>query len=369
MKGTVFLANIEYGKSSGIYKKIYTQCRILSLNSESMLICKQEQCILFVYFNNGKEDFYRTKNLTPTIKNLLFALKKIIKENDVSTVYFRSTLKPTILQVNLLRFIRKNKIKILYEIPTYPYFGEQIKSSKNKILTIFKMIYEKFIFHLSYHFVDKVIVIISKSNIKRKTKFLEITNGVELSKFNLIFNEELNELDQLNFVGVGTLYNYHGYERLIKSISQYDDKICNVNFYIVGDGPAIENLKQIVKKLGLENNVFFTGVLFDDKLDEIFSKANIGVGALALYERNADIDTTLKVVEYISRGIPVITSGRVKGIKYEDMIFTVENNDSNFNLLEIIDKYIFFRKNFSLSMLEENRKNFDWLTIMEKIQK
>ena len=154
----------------------------------------------------------------------------------------------------------------------------------------------------------------------------------------------------------------------LKSIKKYNEqnRNCNITFEIVGDGPAIKALKKDVENLRMENIVRFHGKVYGESLDLIFSKADIGVGALALYKRDADIDTTLKVVEYISRGLPVLTSGIVRGVNFEDMIFHVENSSKDIDMSHIIHAYIHFRETSTMTILEENRKSYDWKTIMEK---
>ncbi|WP_368739801.1 glycosyltransferase [Enterococcus casseliflavus] len=368
MKGTVFLANINYSESSGIFKKIYAQSKVISNDSSCFLVCKKEENIFILHFVNGEILNEETTEIIPTVKNLIRISKNIIKENPIDRLYFRNTLKPTLKQVMLFRFARKNGLKVFYEVPTYPYFGEQINSSTNKILTFFKLVYDKIIFYASYLFIDKVIVVISNTSVRLKKKFVEITNGVEIDSFNINMNHNLNPIKKLTFIGVGTLYNYHGYSRLIKSIKKYNEqnKNCNITFEIVGDGPAIKALKKDVENLRMENIVRFHGKVYGESLDLIFSKADIGVGALALYKRDADIDTTLKVVEYISRGLPVLTSGIVRGVNFEDMIFHVENSSKDIDMSHIIHAYIHFRETSTMTILEENRKSYDWKTIMEK---
>ncbi|MBD9744050.1 glycosyltransferase [Enterococcus faecium] len=369
MKNTIFLANIEYSKSSGIFKKIYVQSKVISKMSSCYLVCKKQTHIYIIEFKNGEVLSKNIINIKPSIRNMLSEVKKIVKEKNICRIYFRSTLKPSFKQVIFFHFLYRRGIKIYYEIPTYPYFMEQVNASNNKIFTFVKLMYEKIIFQLSYFYIYKVLVVISKNNVRRKKKFVEITNGVELNRFQIILPTNSLPQKKITFIGVGTLYNYHGYSRLIKAIGEFYKKNNEyiIVFNIVGNGPAIGDLKKYVEVLGLEDNVIFHGVLHGRKLDDLFSKADIGVGALALYERNADIDTTLKVVEYISRGLPVITSGVLKSIEHREMVFQVDNCDTVINLSRIINEYHHFKEVVTIDLLEENRKNFDWSIIMEKV--
>ena len=115
-----------------------------------------------------------------------------------------------------------------------------------------------------------------------------------------------------NILGLGTICKYHGYDRILKSIADCNGQLHDgrkIVFNIVGESNTIRQLREQALAMGLEQNVIFHGKKFTAELDEIFEKMDLAVGCIALYRRHANIDTTLKVVEYICRGMPYITSG------------------------------------------------------------
>lgn len=141
-----------------------------------------------------------------------------------------------------------------------------------------------------------------------------ITNGIETN--NIPERISLNDTNCFKILGLGTIFKYHGYKKILYGISEckgyVDNKI--VKFHIVGESKEIDNLKVLATELGISDNVIFHGKKYKDELDYIFNEMDIAAGYLALHRRNADTDTTLKVVEYLVRGIPFFTSGIISNI-------------------------------------------------------
>lgn len=368
MRRIVFIANIEMNPTSGIFLKVKNQCIALSYENECVLVCKKKGFITKVLFHQGTQKAINQFGEVDNIQNILSIGLKEIETPGVSVLYFRLTLKPAIEQVRLLKHAKEKGIRVFYEIPTYPYFYEQINNSHRKILTFGKMMVEKLIFQVSQKYIDCIPVIISNSKIKKKNKFLEITNGIS-SEHLPFLTGKLKKDDSFNFIGVGTLVSYHGYERLIKSIYDYgvyeDNK--EIYFHIVGNGPELKKLEKLVYKLGMQKNIIFYGALKNKDLDEIFDKADIGVGALALYKRHADIDTTLKVVEYLVRGLPILTSGELRQNLNEIFSYKVNNDESIFRIDEIISYTNNYKAKITKSDICELRSLFSWETIMRDI--
>ncbi|GCF93301.1 glycosyl transferase [Enterococcus florum] len=368
MNEILFVTNIEMKKTSGIYKKIVSQCKALSRMKKCTLICKKDGKIFNVIFYKGQWFKEISTNKPGNIRELLKHSKEMIESLPIEILYFRLTLKPTFRQVKLFKFARENGIKVIYEIPTFPFFFEQVNSSNRKLLTLLKMIFDKIIFLQSKRYIDCIPVILSNSEIKKEKKFFEITNGV--CSNNLPINYKRNSLnDSINFLGVGTLISYHGYDKLIKSIYQYKQKENKIKiiFHIVGDGPEIGMLKRLALSLDLTNEIKFYGPLHGEELNKVFEIADAGIGALSLYKRHADIDTTLKVVEYLVRGIPVITSGHLNEKVNKDFYIEVENDSSVFDLRKVLEFLREFRSKDRDCEITFLRDLYNWDNIMEKI--
>lgn len=182
-----------------------------------------------IYKNNVKADYdVEIAFLEGPITRLFSVKNKIVKKivwihNDISLVFgkgLKSKLKKKIdenIYTNYDKLIFVSKDNLNKFKKTYP----NIKSDK-------KVIY-------NYINADEVI---KKSKEKQKEKF-----NVKLT----------------NFVTVTRLVSQKGIDRLIKVHKKLIDNGFIHNFYVIGDGPEIENLKELVKKAEVENTFKLLG--------------------------------------------------------------------------------------------------------------
>lgn len=352
----LFVANLELDKNEGIYKKVYAQAEALALNFGSCLLLTKSGL-------NAVENFIGQNK--KNISDIAFFdyILDYIKNNKVDALYVRLMV-PSFNLIRILKFAKSNNVRILYEIPTYPFFGEQLKAARKKYRGLIKIFLNIVFFPFINHYVDRIIVIRSNSKIKLFKKMYEITNGVNV---NMIKSKKQLLSDHVfRMVTVGTLYSYHGYDRILKGLNACNEKIgeCIVEFHIIGKSQTINDLKKQVSSLGLQH-VFFHGLKNSKELNDLFDNFHVGLGCLALHRRNADIDTTLKVIEYFCRGIPVISSGETP-FSDKNFVMKVPNNDDAISI-ELIYR---FYKSLSLDSLNSlssvAKDTFSWNKIMKQ---
>lgn len=114
----------------------------------------------------------------------------------------------------------------------------------------------------------------------------------------------------IRLLAVATFQKSHGYERVIKGLAQYyhgsaDSKI---ELYLVGNGEESIKYKKIVKQYELEQYVRFCGEKIGSELDYMYNGMDIALGPFGLYKRKIFKSSSLKVREYLAKGMP-ITSG------------------------------------------------------------
>lgn len=362
----IFLANVEYSEIEGISKKIQSQAKAISeLKKECKLICKKGNSAFIIQYKNGSQ--ISTKNSENTI--LDEAINILNNAKDIEGIYVRHMI-PSIKLVKILKLARKKNKKVYYEIPTYPYYGEQIKASKNKIKTIGRLTIDTIFWPFLYKYINKLVIVKSSSKVKLYSKMINITNGIDSSKI------ESKDYDKSTFdkifklVGVGTIYKYHGYDRVINAIKKCNGMIDGkkVEFHIIGASREMDNLKEMTQKLSLQENVIFHGKMKFDELNNICNQMDLGVGCIALFRRDADIDTTLKVIEYLSRGLPVLTSGtlpEIKGVQFAGI--KVSNDEKELDMEEIYNEFKNFDNNELRNLSSIAKKSFDWKNIFEYI--
>lgn len=362
----LYIANIEHNKFSGIYRKIESHLKVLSmLKKKCKLICKIENKIMTVEYKEGiltNESI--DSELEFSIKNLNKVAIKEITQNNFDIIYYRNTLKPSIHQLHLFKLAKKNKSKIIFEVPTYPYFKEQLLVSRNKILTFCKLVVDTIFFYYLYYYSDIVPIVLSNTQKKLLKKMSLITNGI--SENDIPIREKPQKKDRkLVLIGVGTLYPYHGYERVITALTKV--KKFQFEFRVIGDGPEIKNLKKITMDLDLEEQVRFLGRMDKTQLDKAFEDSDIGISALSLYKRDADVDTTLKLIDYLTRGVPAISSDQNEMSHDNTLIYKVSNDDQSIDLDAIGEWYSSIAPK---SIQSEQRKNiykYSWNNILRNV--
>nr|WP_274602697.1 MULTISPECIES: glycosyltransferase [Clostridia] len=195
---------------------------------------------------------------------------------------------------------------------------------------------------------------------------VEINNGVNTEKIKSKENYDSKD-GVFRMVTVGTLFPYHGYDRVLAGLKDCKEEVDGhpVEFHIVGASQTIDELKAQAQKLGLKR-VIFHGMKKTDELNEMYEEFDVGLGCLALHRRNADIDTTLKIIEYYCRGVPVVTSGKSP---YKDPAVTICVPDGedpvDINRLYCKWKNIDEKKLRKLS--EQAKKEFSWNFIMKQL--
>jgi sugar transferase (PEP-CTERM/EpsH1 system associated) len=143
----------------------------------------------------------------------------------------------------------------------------------------------------------------------RADRIVQIYNGVDVDKFNpkgstvtLPFDNVGNSL--LVIGTVGRLDRIKNFDMLIKAVAQLVDHNPDLRerlrSVIVGDGPQLTELRNLVNKLGLQEIVFLPGKRQD--IDELLRSMNIFV----LPSLNEGISNT--ILESMVTGLPIIAT-------------------------------------------------------------
>jgi glycosyltransferase involved in cell wall biosynthesis len=210
----------------------------------------------------------------------------------------------------------------------------------------------------------------------KESKIRVIHNGVDVDKFQpaadkrkakaeLGFNPEDKAI-----LSVGRLYARKGLFTLIESMALVTRKFRNAKFIIAGKGLSNEMKKLVdyATKLGVEDNIVFTGYFPDKKLPRLYQAADIF--AFSTFYENLPF----AVLEALSTGLPVVTTN-VGGIP--EMIedgkngFLVEPSNSR----ALADRILYYLEHPSaaseMGLLARRNieDNFDWRLIVKKVVK
>lgn len=147
----------------------------------------------------------------------------------------------------------------------------------------------------------------------------------------------------LLFVGSGDTEHYwHGYDKFIRIVSYFPE----YDFLLVGEvGDQFNQYPnlQVIHKMETVD------------MPDIFFKADIGVGTLALHRKKMNEASPLKVAEYVFWGLPVITAYadvNLQGTDFNLELPNVEDNITNATL-EMIRAFV--TQNANRVLLAEER--------------
>jgi len=265
---------------------------------------------------------------------------KIAKAISMIIYYFR-------LLIFLLKTMSKNRydivevkddaiagvialiIKSIFKAPitynhSFPFYQGAKEAYKSGIAGITTLLYEKikkiilckivlkyvdFIFPVSI----EMIYNLEKEGIK-KEKMLPIPLGIEPSifqysmpKMELLRKKFSLEKKYFVFINVGSMSKMRGTSLIIKAFKKVLKTYPNTKMLLVGDGDDLQNLKEIVKDLGIDNNVIFTGKAPYWDVPSYISIADVGLSII--YPRKCYyVSSPCKLFEYMVLKKPVIAN-------------------------------------------------------------
>ncbi|MCW4053361.1 MAG: glycosyltransferase family 4 protein [Candidatus Bathyarchaeota archaeon] len=208
----------------------------------------------------------------------------------------------------------------------------------------------------------------------KEAKICVIHNGVDVDKFKPA-PDKLKAKAELGFnpedkaiLSVGRLYARKGLFTLIESMALVTRKFKNAKFIIAGKGLSNE-MKKLVNyatKIGVKDNIVFTGYFPDKKLPKLYQAADIF--AFSTFYENLPF----AVLEALSTALPVVTT-TVGGIP--EMIdsgkngFLVQPSNSS----ELADRILYYLEHpaaaSEMGLLARKiiEKHFDWRLIVKKV--
>ena len=334
MKG-IFLYNkrIVQKKITGIDKKVLWQVEALNRNG-----C---ECKLVQLYDSHK---YKLGKCLGMIRaRMLFGnaepnIKWKQEYANVDFLYFR---RPDAISFAWLKLLNKLKkinpnIKIIMEIPNYPYDDELGLKLINRPLLFKDKIFRK---QLKY-VVDRVAV---QNDVEMiwGIKTIRFTNGIN---FDEIYERNPIEHNDgvIRIIAVASLEPWQGYERVIDGVSEYykngGERQILIN--IIGSGSEEKFYKRLVYEKKLTKYIRFLGRKSGTDLDRCYDDADLALDAFGRYKTGNFLSTSLKSREYLAKGIPIITGCKTDVLNAGFYGFIeFENNNKVLDFEKIISFY------------------------------
>ena len=169
-----------------------------------------------------------------------------------------------------------------------------------------------------------------------------VRSGPDLNRLRVMDPDPAWRKGRAAMVGyVGVMGDQEGIDLLLEAAREIvHDRGRDVQFVLVGGGPALADLKTMARDLGVEDHVTFTGRAPDDVLFSVLSSADVCVNPDRVNPMN-DKSTMNKILEYMAFSKPIVqfdvTEGRYSA---QDASLYAEPNDTAdmaAKILELLD--------------------------------
>ena len=246
--------------------------------------------------------------LPPSIKgNMQYLInavkegKKIIKENNIELIH-SNNFTPALAGSFLSFLTSKKHITSVWDVFTLcgcDYWKKWVKQTKvSKINQFIGPVFEKLVIKAKCHGIHTI----SNASKDDLVKF-----GAKKPIYNIPPTiEEIQDAKETQndkqFIYVGRLVFYKNVEILIKAINIVKEQEREIKLIIVGGGPQLEKIQDMVKKLNLEKNIIIKGYVTSEEKIKLISQSNA-----MLFPSKCE-GFGLVILEAFSQNKPVITS-------------------------------------------------------------
>lgn len=293
-------------------------------------------------------------------------------ENKIDAVYARSDHNTTPFLIHLYRKLQRQRIKVVMEIPTYPYDQEYkgLPFGYQRVLFVDKCLRKRMA-----HYINKIVTFSADKTIFGRPT-IRIANGINFNAIPLTKSTPALPEKELHLIAIATIHPWHGFDRAILGLADYyrsqanTPSPTNIVLHIVGAGvpEVIDNYHELVNENNLHEKVIFHGPLFGEALNEVFDQCQIGIGSLARHRSGITHLRSLKNREYAARGIPFVYSEIDDDFEKMPYILKVPADETPLDMKQIIQ----FQQSVSLTP-QEIRKSIEqtlsWKVQMEHVIK
>ena len=254
MKGYYLFAPVEKGcagPESGVERKVCAQHKALSeyLDCELVILPPVE------YSGSKKEKIVRRLPFTAAWRKWEYKSEF----DDADFLYIRQVYHDDSF-TRYLRDIKRNnpKIKIIYEIPTYPYDTESTTSLSNFSFVAKEKLSRK----NAANYMDRIVTFYGQKEIWG-VPCINLMNGYDFSKVQI---PNRKKTDAINIMSVAVTAFWHGYDRVIEGLHKYYENggTENIVYQLVGN--ILPEHKKAVEEYELQEHVVFGLAFFPDFL-------------------------------------------------------------------------------------------------------
>lgn len=364
----IYNVNLKTRGHLGVMRKMLAQSEGFSLNGKQVhLICGDGSDIVRIIYDNGNE-IDREIITSAVIPGDFFihAYNWICNNIELASSFNWSYIRFNPMNNDeLIKLSRKlNQLKVLVFIEMYTLEYQNELSDDGAVVDEF------YLKQLSKY----ITAFFTPSSVTNKIFYgkplIKSANGVSSIRSN--FNKQNISLDkEFNLIGIGYLAKWHGYDRILPSVKQFNIKYpyVKLNIYLVGQGPASETLREDVKKYEIESDVIFTGALDAESINSLYQIVHVGLGNLGFHRTGVSYAEALKHREFMHHKIPFIYSVN-DSFTHEKLLGAIKVAPDE-SVVQVSDLYEWYLKNdvnkLSDKLGQYSDENFSWQSITKYI--
>ena len=283
--------------------------------------------------------------------------------NKIDFVYIRSNHNASIFTIKMVRKMKKAGVKVVMEIPTFPYDSEYHAQGMDRQIFQDKL-FRKWL-------AKSLDAIVTFSDYKQifGQKTIRISNGIDFNSIKIKTTNKKTE-STLELIGVAEIHPWHGFDRVIKGLANYYSQSQSfiVRFNVIGYFFFDEDEKLFRKMIAdyhLESYVILYGKKHGEELDSLFDKCDFGIGSLGRHRVGINKIKTLKNREYAARGIPFIYSEIDTDFENKPYVMKASADETPIDIQKVVEFY----RNFNMSAMEirNSIQDLSWTSQMKHV--
>ena len=299
MKGYYLFAPVEpacVGPQSGVERKVRAQHKALArhLNCELVILDPMK------YTQSPAERIIRRLPGTAAWRKWDYKGEF----DDADFLYIRQVYHDAAF-VRWLRDLKRAnpRVKIIYEIPTWPYLTE----TKISLSSLPFALKERRNGPRAAELCDRIVTFYGQEEIWG-VPCIRLLNGYD---FDQVILPHRKPWDTIHIISVAVNAFWHGYDRILEGLGRYYENggTENIHYHLVGD--ILPEYEALVEKYDLSGHVTLHGRLYGEALAELYRLCTLGIDILGGHRKDYPVSSTLKSREYGAWGLPLVTSSPV----------------------------------------------------------
>lgn len=364
----LFLLFHGFSEANGISKKICYQVKAFQANGLETHLCyltdennskrrMVDQEVIADYGNGWKGKILKRTEFDSIVGYAI--------THQIDFVYMRSDHNANPFTINMVKRLKKAGIRVVMEIPTYPYDQEYITPMMKLQLFTDRCFRKQLARQL-----DKIITFSNDRTIFG-VPTLCISNGIDFEDIP-VKQEKSKSAHELHLIGVAEIHYWHGFDRVVKGLAQYyaQQPEWKVYFHLVGNLSGQRERDEIlphIAKHHLEPYVILHGAQHGEALTSLFEQCDMGIGSLGRHRSGITDIKTLKNREYAARGIPFIYSEHDEDFERMPYILKVPADESPIDIKQLISFYQ--QVQLSPTEIRDSIRSLSWECQMKKVLK